>query len=101
MYKIVLLRHGESTWNHENRFTAWTDVDVTEPGVAEAHAARRRLKREGCTFDLARTSVRKRANKTLDSVLEELESLWLPVERSWRLNERHFGALQGLNKAKT
>ncbi|QDF98231.1 phosphoglyceromutase [Azoarcus sp. DD4] len=101
MYKIVLLRHGESTWNNENRFTGWTDVDLTEQGVAEARAAGQLLKREGYAFDLAYTSVLKRANKTLNMVLEELESLWLPVEHSWRLNERHYGALQGLNKAET
>ncbi|THF62342.1 2,3-diphosphoglycerate-dependent phosphoglycerate mutase [Pseudothauera nasutitermitis] len=101
MYKIVLLRHGESTWNKENRFTGWTDVDLTEQGVQEAHAAGQLLKREGYAFDLAFTSVLKRANKTLNIVLEELSSLWLPVEHSWRLNERHYGALQGLNKAET
>ncbi|MCB1927296.1 MAG: 2,3-diphosphoglycerate-dependent phosphoglycerate mutase [Rhodocyclaceae bacterium] len=101
MYKIVLLRHGESTWNKENRFTGWTDVDLTETGVAEARAAGRLLRREGFAFDLAYTSVLKRANKTLNIVLEELDALWLPVEHSWRLNERHYGALQGLNKAET
>lgn len=101
MYKIVLLRHGESTWNKENRFTGWTDVDLTEKGVDEAHAAGQLLKREGFAFDLAYTSVLKRANKTLNIVLEELDSLWLPVEHSWRLNERHYGDLQGLNKAET
>ena len=101
MYKIVLLRHGESTWNKENRFTGWTDVDLTEKGVDEAHAAGQLLKREGFAFDLAYTSVLKRANKTLDIVLEELDALWLPVEHSWRLNERHYGDLQGLNKAET
>ena len=99
MYKIVLLRHGESTWNKENRFTGWTDVDLTEQGVREAHAAGQLLRREGYTFDLAFTSVLKRANKTLNVVLEELDMLWLPVEHSWRLNERHYGNLQGLNKA--
>jgi 2,3-bisphosphoglycerate-dependent phosphoglycerate mutase len=101
MYKIVLLRHGESTWNKENRFTGWTDVDLTELGVAEARAAGQLLRREGYAFDLAYTSVLKRANKTLNIVLEELDALWLPVEHSWRLNERHYGALQGLNKAET
>jgi 2,3-bisphosphoglycerate-dependent phosphoglycerate mutase len=101
MYKIVLLRHGESTWNKENRFTGWTDVDLTGQGVAEAHAAGQLLRREGYTFDLAYTSVLKRANKTLNVVLEELDLLWLPVEHSWRLNERHYGDLQGLNKAET
>ncbi len=99
MYKIVLLRHGESTWNKENRFTGWTDVDLTEQGTAEAHAAGKLLRREAYAFDLAFTSVLKRANKTLNIVLEELDSLWLPVEHSWRLNERHYGSLQGLNKA--
>jgi len=98
MPKIVLLRHGESTWNRENRFTGWTDVDLTEQGVAEARAAGQLLEREGFRFDLAFTSVLKRANKTLNIVLEELDALWLPVEHSWRLNERHYGNLQGLNK---
>lgn len=101
MYKIVLLRHGESTWNKENRFTGWTDVDLTEKGVEEARAAGRLLRENGFSFDLAYTSVLKRANKTLNIVLEELDALWLPVEHSWRLNERHYGALQGLNKAET
>ncbi|MDR1660858.1 MAG: 2,3-bisphosphoglycerate-dependent phosphoglycerate mutase, partial [Azoarcus sp.] len=99
MYKIVLLRHGESTWNKENRFTGWTDVDLTAQGVAEARAAGQLLRREAYSFDLAHTSVLKRANKTLNIVLEELDLLWLPVEHSWRLNERHYGNLQGLNKA--
>ncbi|MBI4985521.1 MAG: 2,3-diphosphoglycerate-dependent phosphoglycerate mutase [Rhodocyclales bacterium] len=101
MYKIVLLRHGESTWNQENRFTGWTDVGLTEKGMAEAVAAGRLLKKEGYAFDVAYTSVLKRANKTLNVVLEELDQLWIPVEHSWRLNERHYGALQGLNKAET
>ena len=101
MYKIVLLRHGESTWNKENRFTGWTDVDLTEHGVNEAVAAGKLLKREGYSFDLAYTSVLKRANKTLNVVLEQLDALWLPVEHSWRLNERSYGALQGLDKAET
>lgn len=101
MYKIVLLRHGESTWNKENRFTGWTDVDLTEKGVEEARAAGKLLKSEGFVFDMAYTSVLKRANKTLNIVLEELDALWLPVEHSWRLNERHYGDLQGLNKAET
>ncbi len=101
MYKIVLLRHGESTWNQENRFTGWTDVDLTEKGYAEAVAAGKLLKQEGYGFDIAFTSVLKRANKTLNVVLEELDELWIPVEHSWRLNERHYGALQGLNKAET
>ncbi|MGC3964272.1 MAG: 2,3-diphosphoglycerate-dependent phosphoglycerate mutase [Rhodocyclaceae bacterium] len=101
MYKIVLMRHGESTWNKENRFTGWTDVDLTEQGVQEAVAAGKLLKKEGYSFDVAFTSVLKRANKTLNAVLEELDQLWIPVEHSWRLNERHYGALQGLNKAET
>lgn len=101
MYKIVLLRHGESTWNKDNRFTGWTDVDLTEKGVHEARAAGGLLRENGFAFDLAYTSVLKRANKTLNIVLEELDALWLPVEHSWRLNERHYGALQGLNKAET
>ncbi|MDR0564732.1 MAG: 2,3-diphosphoglycerate-dependent phosphoglycerate mutase [Azoarcus sp.] len=101
MYKIVLLRHGESAWNKENRFTGWTDVDLTEQGMAEARAAGRLLKQKGFCFDLAYTSVLKRANKTLNAVLEELDSLWIPVEHTWRLNERHYGSLQGLNKAET
>jgi len=101
MYKIVLLRHGESTWNKDNRFTGWADVDLTEKGVVEARIAGQLLKREGYAFDLAYTSVLKRANKTLNIVLEELDALWLPVEYSWRLNERHYGDLQGLNKAET
>jgi 2,3-bisphosphoglycerate-dependent phosphoglycerate mutase len=101
MHKIVLLRHGESTWNQENRFTGWTDVDLTEKGRAEAVAAGQLLKKEGFRFDIAFTSVLKRANKTLNVVLEELDQLWIPVEHSWRLNERHYGALQGLNKAET
>jgi len=101
MFKIVLLRHGESVWNQENRFTGWTDVDLTERGVNEARVAGQLLRREGYGFDLAYTSVLKRANKTLNIVLEELDALWLPVEHSWRLNERHYGSLQGLNKAET
>lgn len=101
MYKIVLLRHGESTWNKENRFTGWTDVDLTEQGAQEAIRAGELLKKEGYTFDIAFTSVLKRANKTLNAVLEQLDLLWIPVEHSWRLNERHYGALQGLNKAET
>ena len=101
MFKIVLMRHGESTWNLENRFTGWTDVDLTPKGEEEAHVAGKLLKEKGYSFDLAYTSVLKRANKTLNVVLEELDQLWLPVEHSWRLNERHYGALQGLNKAET
>lgn len=101
MYKIVLLRHGESTWNMENRFTGWTDVDLSEKGVGEAHEAGRTLKKEGYDFDLAFTSVLKRAIRTLWIVLDEMDRMWIPVVRSWRLNERHYGALQGLNKAET
>ena len=101
MYKIVLLRHGESTWNQENRFTGWTDVGLTEKGLAEALAAGRLLKKEGYEFDIAYTSVLRRAIKTLWTVLEEMERMWIPVQHSWRLNERHYGALQGLNKAET
>jgi len=101
MYKIVLLRHGESTWNQENRFTGWTDVGLTEKGLAEAHAAGQLLRKEGYEFDIAFTSVLKRANKTLFTVLEEMDRLWIPVQHSWRLNERHYGALQGLNKTET
>jgi 2,3-bisphosphoglycerate-dependent phosphoglycerate mutase len=100
-YKLVLLRHGESTWNQENRFTGWTDVGLTEKGLAEAKAAGQLLKAEGFDFDIAYTSVLKRAIKTLWTVLEEMDRLWLPVQHSWRLNERHYGALQGLNKAET
>jgi 2,3-bisphosphoglycerate-dependent phosphoglycerate mutase len=100
-YKIVLIRHGESTWNLENRFTGWTDVDLTPKGVEEAHAAGRLLREKGFSFALAFTSVLTRAIKTLNTVLEELGQLWLPVEHSWRLNERHYGALQGLNKGET
>jgi 2,3-bisphosphoglycerate-dependent phosphoglycerate mutase len=101
MYKLVLLRHGESTWNKENRFTGWTDVDLSETGVAEARAAGQLLKREGWDFDVCYCSVLKRATRTLNIVLEELDRLWLPVIKDWRLNERHYGALQGLNKAET
>ena len=101
MYKIVLLRHGESTWNQENRFTGWTDVGLTDKGLAEAHAAGQLLRKEGYDFDIAFTSVLKRANKTLFTVLEEMDRLWIPVQHSWRLNERHYGALQGLNKSET
>jgi 2,3-bisphosphoglycerate-dependent phosphoglycerate mutase len=99
MHKLVLLRHGESDWNRENRFTGWTDVDLSARGVEEARAAGRLLKAEGCAFDLAFTSVLKRAIRTLHLALEELDQLWLPVQKDWRLNERHYGALQGLNKA--
>lgn len=101
MHKIVLIRHGESTWNQENRFTGWTDVGLTEKGMAEAVAAGKLLKKEGYSFDVAYTSVLKRAIKTLWTVLEELDRTWIPVHHSWRLNERHYGALQGLNKSET
>ena len=101
MKKIVLLRHGESAWNKENRFTGWTDVGLTEQGLAEAHAAGQLLKAEGYAFDVAYTSVLSRAVKTLWTVLEEMDRMWIPIHHSWRLNERHYGALQGLNKAET
>ncbi|MBN1487436.1 MAG: 2,3-diphosphoglycerate-dependent phosphoglycerate mutase [Anaerolineae bacterium] len=101
MYKLVLLRHGESEWNKTNRFTGWTDVDLSEKGRAEAIAAGKLLKAEGYTFDIAYTSVLKRAIRTLWAALDELDLMWIPVERSWRLNERHYGALQGLNKSET
>jgi 2,3-bisphosphoglycerate-dependent phosphoglycerate mutase len=99
MYKLVLIRHGESTWNLENRFTGWTDVDLTSTGLEQAIGAGRLLKAEGYDFDLAYTSVLKRATRTLWHVLDEMDRTWLPVVHSWRLNERHYGALQGLNKA--
>jgi 2,3-bisphosphoglycerate-dependent phosphoglycerate mutase len=99
MYKLVLIRHGESTWNLENRFTGWTDVDLTPTGLQQAKEAGRLLKAEGFDFDLAYTSVLKRATRTLWHVLDEMDRTWLPVVHSWRLNERHYGALQGLNKA--
>ena len=99
MHKLVLLRHGESTWNRENRFTGWTDVDLSAVGIEEARAAGRAIKSAGLDFDLAFTSVLKRAIRTLWITLDELDRLWLPVEKSWRLNERHYGGLQGLNKA--
>lgn len=101
MYRLVLLRHGESQWNRENRFTGWTDVDLSEKGLEEAHAAGALLRTEGFTFDVAYTSVLKRAIRTLWITLDELDRMWIPVHRSWRLNERHYGALQGLNKAET
>ena len=101
MYKVVLLRHGESTWNKENRFTGWTDVSLSDKGRDEARAAGRLLKAEGLAFDFVYTSLLKRAIWTSILALDELDQLWLPVERSWRLNERHYGALQGLNKAET
>jgi 2,3-bisphosphoglycerate-dependent phosphoglycerate mutase len=98
MYKIVLIRHGESTWNLENRFTGWTDVDLTDTGVAQAKNAGKLLKAEGYEFDVAYTSMLKRATRTLWHALDEMDRTWLPVVHSWRLNERHYGALQGLNK---
>ena len=101
MHKLVLIRHGESTWNLENRFTGWTDVDLTPTGVEQAINAGRLLKNEGYDFDVAYTSVLKRATRTLWHVLDEMDRTWLPVMHSWRLNERHYGALQGLNKAET
>jgi len=101
MIKVMLLRHGESTWNKENRFTGWTDVDLSEKGLEEAKRAGQVLKQEGYTFDLAYTSVLKRAIRTLWITLDGLDLMWIPVHHSWRLNERHYGALQGLNKAET
>jgi 2,3-bisphosphoglycerate-dependent phosphoglycerate mutase len=101
MYKLVLLRHGESTWNKENRFTGWTDVDLSERGREEAKRAGETLKAEGYVFDLAYTSVLKRAIRTLWMTLDELDLMWIPVTKAWQLNERHYGALQGLNKAET
>lgn len=101
MHTLVLLRHGESTWNQENRFTGWVDVDLSEKGLTEARAAGQLLKAQGYTFDVAFSSVLKRAIRTLWIVQDELDLLWLPVHRSWRLNERHYGALQGLDKAET
>lgn len=99
MHKLVLIRHGESTWNLENRFTGWTDVDLTPTGVSQAMSAGKLLKAEGYAFDLAYTSVLKRAIHTLWYALDEMDCTWLPVAKDWRLNERHYGALQGLNKA--
>ena len=101
MRKLVLLRHGQSLWNLENRFTGWTDVDLSDRGVTEAHSAGKLLKAEGYQFDAAHTSVLKRAIRTLWIVLDEMDLMWIPVYRSWRLNERHYGALQGLNKKAT
>jgi 2,3-bisphosphoglycerate-dependent phosphoglycerate mutase len=101
MHKLVLLRHGESVWNRENRFTGWTDVDLSERGREEAREAGRLLKAGGFEFDLAFTSVLKRAIRTLWTALDEMDLMWIPVRNSWRLNERHYGALQGLNKAET
>jgi len=99
--KLVLLRHGESEWNLANRFTGWTDVDLSEKGIKEAHAAGQRLRSEGYVFDMAFTSVLKRAIRTLWIVQSEMDLMWIPVTRNWRLNERHYGALQGLNKSET
>lgn len=99
--KLVLCRHGQSTWNLDNRFTGWTDVDLTAQGQAEAREAGRQLSKLGYRFDIAYTSVLKRAIRTLWLILDEMDLMWIPVERSWRLNERHYGALQGLNKAET
>jgi 2,3-bisphosphoglycerate-dependent phosphoglycerate mutase len=101
MYKLVLIRHGESVWNQENRFTGWTDVDLSEKGVAEGKKAGLQLKKDGFVFDIAYVSVLKRAIKTLNFVLEGMDLLWIPVKKNWRLNERHYGALQGLDKAET
>ncbi len=101
MYQITLIRHGESAWNKENRFTGWTDVPLSDKGIEEARSAGRLLKAEGFNFDLAFTSVLKRAIKTLWLTLEEMDLMWIPVNHSWKLNERHYGALQGLNKADT
>ena len=101
MYKIVFMRHGESTWNLENRFTGWTDVDLTDKGINEAKSAGRVLKEAGFTFDLAYTSVLKRAIRTLWLAMDEMDAMYLPVKNDWRLNERHYGALQGLDKAET
>lgn len=101
MYKVILLRHGESIWNKANKFTGWTDVDLSEQGIKEAENAGNLLKKENYTFDIAFTSVLKRAIRTLWIAMDKLDLMWVPVERSWRLNERHYGALQGLNKADT
>ncbi len=101
MFKLVLMRHGQSVWNLENRFTGWTDVDLTEQGRREALEGARLLKAEGLTFDVAFTSVLKRAIRTLWLVLDEMDLMWIPVHRTWRLNERHYGGLQGLDKAET
>ena len=101
MFRLVLLRHGQSTWNNENRFTGWTDVDLTDQGRAEAREAGRLMAAERYEFDVAYTSVLKRAIRTLDITLDEMDMMWIPVHKSWRLNERHYGALTGLNKAET
>ena len=99
--KLVMIRHGQSQWNLENRFTGWKDVDLSEQGIEEAKKAGEQLKKDGFAFDIAYTSYQKRAIKTLNIVLEEIDELYIPVKKSWRLNERHYGALQGLNKAET
>lgn len=101
MYKLVLLRHGESVWNKENLFTGWTDVGLSDKGLEEAHEGGRQMKKEGLVFDVAYTSVLKRAIRTLWVALEEMDQMWIPIHNTWRLNERHYGALQGLNKAQT
>src|SRR5512142_2090370 len=101
MTKLVLIRHGESDWNKQNRFTGWTDVDLSEKGLQEAHEAGRVLKEGGFVFDVAYASVLKRAIRTLWTVLDEMDLMWIPIHNSWRLNERHYGALQGLNKSET
>lgn len=101
MYKVVLVRHGESVWNKENRFTGWTDVDLSEKGLQEAAKGGEVLKKEGYVFDVAYTSVLKRAIRTLWTILDKMDLMWIPVHHTWRLNERHYGALQGLNKSET
>ena len=101
MHKLVLLRHGESIWNKKGLFTGWTDVDLSKKGIEEAISSGKVLKAEGFTFDIAFTSVLKRAIRTLWIVLDEMDLMWIPVERSWQMNERHYGALQGLNKRET
>jgi 2,3-bisphosphoglycerate-dependent phosphoglycerate mutase len=101
MKRLVLLRHGESIWNKENRFTGWTDIDLSEKGIEEARQAGKVLRQDGFTFDIAYTSLLKRAIRTLWITLDEMDLMWIPVVRDWRLNERHYGALQGLNKAET
>src|SRR5512136_3474012 len=101
MHKVVLLRHGESTWNLENRFTGWTDVDLSPKGVEEATAGAKLLREGGYVFDVAHTSLLRRAIRTLWITLEGMDLMWIPVKNSWRLNERHYGALQGLNKSET
>ena len=101
MYQLVLVRHGESIWNKENRFTGWTDIDLSEKGISEAKAAGKTLKNKKFNFDLAYTSVLKRAIRTAWIILDEMDLMWIPLDKQWRLNERHYGALQGLNKAET